>query len=208
MPEISILEWIGYLASVTVLVSLLMSSIIKLRWINLCGSVIFAIYGFLIGAIPVALLNIATIGINIYYLIKIYTFKEYFKKIDVDIKSKYFEYFINYYKNEIEKLFPNIKLDFSDDVFGFFVLRNMAVSGVFLASKIDSDTLYVHLDYVAPEYRDFKVGKFIFKQNLNYFTDKGYKILLSKGYTPKHWEYLTKMGFVINTETDIYEKVI
>ncbi len=208
MPEISILEWIGYLASVTVLVSLLMSSIIKLRWINLCGSIIFAIYGFLIGAIPVALLNIATIGINVYYLIKIYTFKEYFKKIAVDIKSKYFEYFLSFYKEEIERLFPGIILNFSENVFGFFVLRNMAASGVFLVSEIDRNTLFVHLDYVAPEYRDFKVGKFIFEQNLKYFTEKGYGKLLSKGYTPKHQEYLGKMGFVLNSENGIYEKVI
>ena len=36
-----LLEWIGYTASLIVLVSLLMSSIKKLRWINLFGALIF-----------------------------------------------------------------------------------------------------------------------------------------------------------------------
>ena len=37
-----LLEWIGYIASLIVLVSLLMSSIKKLRWINLFGALMWA----------------------------------------------------------------------------------------------------------------------------------------------------------------------
>ena len=62
-------EWIGYLASFLVLISLLMSSILKLRWINLLGSTIFSIYGFIIGSLPVAFMNMGTAFINIYYLL-------------------------------------------------------------------------------------------------------------------------------------------
>lgn len=66
------LEFLGYIASFIILVSLLMSSIVKLRWINLLGSAIFSVYGFLIGALPVAFMNLCISLINIYYLIKIY----------------------------------------------------------------------------------------------------------------------------------------
>ena len=52
MPDL--LDWIGYLGSLVVLISLLMSSIKKLRWINLVGAVIFAFYGFMISSIPIA----------------------------------------------------------------------------------------------------------------------------------------------------------
>src|SRR6056297_1798281 len=69
--DINILEWVGYAASLLVLISLLMSSIIKLRWINLIGSAIFCVYGFLIGSIPVGIMNGGIIIINIYYLTQV-----------------------------------------------------------------------------------------------------------------------------------------
>ncbi|WP_138417511.1 YgjV family protein [Aquibacillus sediminis] len=66
------LEWLGYLASFIVLVSLLMSNILKLRWINLLGSGLFSLYGFLIGALPVGFMNLGIVFINIYYLVQLY----------------------------------------------------------------------------------------------------------------------------------------
>lgn len=41
MDNTNFLEILGYIASLIVLISLLMSSIIKLRWINLLGSAVF-----------------------------------------------------------------------------------------------------------------------------------------------------------------------
>ena len=52
-----ILQIIGYTGSVLVAVSLMMSNIVRLRWINLFGAGTFAIYGLLINAYPVFALN-------------------------------------------------------------------------------------------------------------------------------------------------------
>jgi hypothetical protein len=70
METTSILEMIGYLASVLVAISLMMRSLTKLRVINLSGSLLFAVYGFLIGAYPVAALNAFIVGVNVFYLWK------------------------------------------------------------------------------------------------------------------------------------------
>ena len=51
------LELFGYLGSVLVLVSMLMTSVVRLRIINLIGSAIFATYAILIRSYPTALLN-------------------------------------------------------------------------------------------------------------------------------------------------------
>ena len=53
----TMLEIIGYVASAIIAVSLSFSSIVKFRWTNLAGAASFATYGFLIGAIPVGILN-------------------------------------------------------------------------------------------------------------------------------------------------------
>ncbi|WOT05626.1 YgjV family protein [Shewanella youngdeokensis] len=72
MDSVVIWEWVGYLASVVVAISLMMSDIRKLRWWNLVGAVLFVAYGVAINAIPVALVNFFIVLINVYYIVKLY----------------------------------------------------------------------------------------------------------------------------------------
>ncbi|MDF2821035.1 MAG: hypothetical protein K0R15_1476 [Clostridiales bacterium] len=184
------LEWLGYLASLIVLISLLMSSIIKLRWINLLGSAIFAVYGFSIGAFPVGFMNLCTCSINIYYLVKIYKTKEYFKILPFESSSLYYKQFLEYYKSGIEM---NHSINDSDVC--FFILRNMVPAGVFVASKHNDNTLKIELDFVIPEYRDFKIGKFIFENSKDFFLNKGYSKFIYQSSNDTLDEYFKKMGF-------------
>jgi GNAT superfamily N-acetyltransferase len=193
--EINWLEWLGYLSSVIVAVSLLMSSIIKLRWYNLVGSILFAIYGYMIHAIPVALINSIIVFINLYYLYKIYTEKEYFKLIEINEESNYIKSFFDFYKKDIEKYFPDFKFTITGMTISLYILRNMVPAGVFIASVYDKESLLINLDFVMPEYRDFKIGKFIFEDNEGYFTDKGYKKIFCYASNHEQNAYLKKMGF-------------
>ena len=67
-----LLEIMGYIGSTLVVVSMLMSSIVKLRVINTIGSIISVIYALLCGALPLALMNLCLIIINIYNLILLF----------------------------------------------------------------------------------------------------------------------------------------
>jgi len=69
MPMI---EMFGYLGSVLIAVSLMMSNIVRLRWINLVGAAVFSSYGFIIQAWPVAVLNGFIVLIDVYHLWQIY----------------------------------------------------------------------------------------------------------------------------------------
>lgn len=71
MFGIPLIEWVGYLASILIAVSMFMKDIIKLRFINLVGSLCFVIYGLVIKAYPVALTNVVIVFINLYYIYKI-----------------------------------------------------------------------------------------------------------------------------------------
>jgi len=202
------LEWLGYLASTIVLISLLMSSIIKLRWINLLGSSIFSLYGFLIGALPVGFMNLGIAFINIYYLIKIYRSKEYFKILPIEDDSQYFNYFLNFYQKGIEKYANISKINLQNSKVSFFILRNMVPAGVFLASEYDKSTLQIELDFVIPEYRDFKIGRYVFENRKDYFLDMGYSKFVSATANDEQIKYLLKMGFVKQEENgkSYYEK--
>ena len=199
------LEWVGYLASTIVLISLLMGSIIKLRWVNLIGSLVFAIYGFMIGSLPVGFMNLGIVFINSYYLIKIYRLKEYFKIMPIEKESQYLNYFLNFHEKGIDKYSDGYVRNFEEIKVGFFVLRNMVPAGIFLASHYAENTLKVDLDYVIPEYRDFKIGKFIFQDKKSYFIEKGYNKLICFASNEKHIDYLEKMGF--NKDNELQQTV-
>ncbi|MGL4992408.1 MAG: YgjV family protein [Paraclostridium sp.] len=66
-----IIDWIGYLASIFVVISLLMTSMGKLRVVNSIGCLLFVIYGLIVKAYPVALSNFVIILINLYNLNKL-----------------------------------------------------------------------------------------------------------------------------------------
>lgn len=191
-----ILEWVGYAASILIAISLLMSSIVKLRWLNLIGSLLFSIYGFAIGAMPVGFINLFIIFINLYYLYKIYSEREYFKIIEIGQSDKYLMEFLNYYNNDINHIFPLFQREkLNEDIIGFYILRNLVPAGIFIASKYDDTTLLIEIDFAVPAYQDFKIASYIFNNNREYFLKLGYQRFITYSQDQKHLNYLNKMGF-------------
>lgn len=64
-------EIMGYIGSALVLISFLMTSVVKLRVINAAGGMIFAVYAMIIRSYPTALMNCCLVLINIYYLVRL-----------------------------------------------------------------------------------------------------------------------------------------
>lgn len=65
---ISYIEWIGYAASLFVLLSFLMRNITTLRYVNTVGCLFFVAYGLLLDSWPVIITNVAIVLVNFYYL--------------------------------------------------------------------------------------------------------------------------------------------
>jgi len=71
MFDISLTEWVGYLASLVLMISFLMKNINTLRIINSIGAILFVIYGImLVTSWPIIITNTFILGVNIYYLTK------------------------------------------------------------------------------------------------------------------------------------------
>lgn len=188
-----IIEIIGYVASVLVAISLMMSAIVKLRIINLIGSLIFTLYGIIISAYPVAFVNGLIAIVNVYYLFEIFTTKEYFDTLKVKADSEYLQYFLKFHEKEIKKFVPNFSFRVDEKTEIIFVLRNSVPAGLVCAKYEGTDTLFVDLDYVIPGYRDFKIGKFVYQK---FFKEKNIKNILTLPGNKTHERYLRKMGFV------------
>jgi hypothetical protein len=69
-------EWVGYLASLFVAVSITIRGGIYFRILNMAGSVCFLVYAIIIRNIPIMIINIYGIGIHIFHIIKIFTSKK------------------------------------------------------------------------------------------------------------------------------------
>ncbi len=64
------MEIFGYIGTALVILSMLMTSVVKLRVLNICGSLISMIYAIVGNAWPVVLLNASLMLINIFQLIR------------------------------------------------------------------------------------------------------------------------------------------
>ena len=195
MDERWILELVGYLASALVAISLMMSSILKLRVINLLGSAAFTVYGFLIGAYPVAAVNLFIVFINLYYLRQMLGAKEYFKLLDISPDSEYLRYFMSFYAEEIRRFLPGFSYTPAENELRFFILRDLVPAGLFIGEMQDRNTLRVKLDFVIPRYRDFKTGRYLFSEHANFFRSRGITEIISASGSKDHAAYLRKMGF-------------
>ena len=71
MFDISLTEWIGYLASLVLMISFLMKNINTLRIINSIGAVLFIVYGFMLTTSwPIIITNTFILGVNCCFLVK------------------------------------------------------------------------------------------------------------------------------------------
>lgn len=191
-----LIEIIGYSASVLIAISLMMSSIVKLRIINFFGASIFSTYGFIIGAYPVGILNGFITLVDIYYLSEILFKKEneYFRVLEVKTNSDYLNYFLQYYEQDIKKFMPSFSFIPCESCHVMFVLRNTIPAGLVISEYSDDDSIHVRLDYAIPGYRDFKMGKYVFSE---IFKHRKVKNIYSDPGNEKHEAYLRKMGFTL-----------
>lgn len=198
-----IYEIIGYTASILVAISLMMNAIIKLRLVNLIGAFTFSVYGVLIGSIPVAAMNGFIVLINIYYLIQMYRDQEYFQLLTENDESNYTKAFLNYYRSHIRTYQPSYSFDESYN-FSLFVLRDMVPAGLVQGNIDENGVLSIDLDFVIPDYRDFKIGRYLFSENLDFFRCRDISEIRTTAGNKDHNEYLDKIGFKRTENDDSY----
>ncbi len=189
-----ILELIGYTASLLIAISLMMKSLIRLRILNGIGALVFVIYGILIKAYPVAVLNGLIVVIDVYYLSQMLRRRDYFTLMEVKPDSTYLRFFINFHLDDIHKFIPSFSPNIQDGDFSFFILRNTIPAGLIILRQREEKG-QILLDYALENFRDFKIGSFIFEDNAGLLINRGINNLEAHGKTKPHIQYLRQMGF-------------
>ncbi len=205
MHVLNYYEWIGYTGSVLVAVSLMMKNIYHLRRINLVGAATFAFYGYLVSAYPVVLLNGFIALVDVYYLWHMNREKESFSLMPVlDATHPYLTRFLEYYRKDIKKYFPEFDFKNLEGLKCFFILRNMMPVGIFIYERTPQDEIVIKLDYAIPHYRDHKNGKFLIYAQSKFLLERGVKKMIAYSRVPAHQRYLQKIGFQ-RTGKDTFE---
>lgn len=191
MSADTMIEMIGYFGSALVLVSMLMTSVVRLRLINLTGSIIFAVYALIIRSYPTAVMNIALAGINVFYLIRIFKEQKIYDEIKLDKNDGYLSYLLERYRDDIRSWFPEASFDSTSADIAYLVCCNTDPACLFLAKERAAGELEVVLDYATPVYRDASVGRFLYKK----LAEAGYKSLAFTQNAEHHKQFLKKVGY-------------
>lgn len=194
--EFSPTELVGYLGSLLIIISLTRTSILHLRLVGLAGSASFLIYSLLIQAYPIAVVNVVIIGVHLYFLRQLLSKKiEFFTSLELHKDSRYLDHFLGFHSDDIESHQPGFDFEPRDDQVRAFILRDTVPAGVFIGRTCDDDTIEVELDYVVPEYRDFKVANFLYSDRSGIFADHGRRRIWTRPGSPAHVKYFEKLGF-------------
>ncbi|MBO4711681.1 YgjV family protein [bacterium] len=188
-----IIETIGYIGSAIVLISMLMTSVVKLRLINTLGSLIFTGYALAIQSYPTAAMNFCLALINIYNLAKLFKNKKKYYVMKLGKDKSFIDYFWNLYEKDIKKYFPDADKNAPCDEI-YLVCYGTDAAGILLGTKKEDGSIDVKIDYTTPVYRDCSAGKYLYA----YLASQHIPTLFADTTSETHRKYLLKTGFSEN----------
>lgn len=186
-----LIEAIGYLGSALVVISMLMTSVVRLRVVNTVGSAIFMCYALIIGSYPTALMNLFLIAINIYQLIRLFRDQKQYDLVSADLNDGFIRYFLEKNTPDIREWFPDFSAEGLQADIVYLACCSSQPASLFLARSTAPGEAEVLLDYAAPVYRDTSAGRYLYDQ----LKRKGCKTLVFRAAAPKHVAYMESVGY-------------
>ena len=193
----NLLFLIGSLGALCVLISLFSSSLMYTHVFALAGALFFGAYAWELQLVPLFAASLIVFIANAWFFYRIYSTQaeEYFHRLPVSPENEYLKLFVDFYSDELKQIYPDYTLPSDKSTIAFFILRDMIPAGVFVASEMEPNVLYVHIDFAIPRYRDYKIARFMYEQQADFFLEKGYTSLWTTSKQIKHTQYLNKMGY-------------
>lgn len=184
-------EVIGYCGTILVVLSMMMTSVVKLRIINICGSILSMTYAVITNTWPIVLMNAALIIINVIQLIRSFRRSLNFNYRKVLTNDLSFKHFMEIYQFDIEKYFGEISI--SDKEEAYLVYIDTELAGVLVGNK-ENDCFNVSIDYAIPKFRDMSIGKYVYPK----LKENDINLIIQSSGVKKHNKYLLSMGYVLN----------
>lgn len=186
----AVFEVVGYAGAILILLSFLSKSDLKMRILNILGSLAFLTYGLFRKVYPFSLMGAVLIVIHLYHLIRTMRHTDLFTLLPVSGEESSLHHFLTYYSDDIARFFP----DFHGDCpcgMAFMIYLNATPVGIFLANQLSEYEVEIVLDYAIPRFRDYSIGRFLYRQ----LSHMGYHKAVFHGEYEKHIRYLKQMEF-------------
>lgn len=194
------LDALGWAGSALLVWSLLQARLLRLRALNLIGSLVLLVFNALIEVWPMVALNAVLAGINIFYLVRLLRTRhdeKTYQVVEVEAEDNLLRHVLELHAGEIAAFFPGF--GWRPGRLAFLVLRGDEIVGVVLVRDGGNGVAQVELDYVTQRFRDFTPGEFVYKRS-RLFTEHGFR----KVVTPPNMvtPYYGRLGF--QREGEVY----
>lgn len=176
------MDLVGWAGSAVLVWSLLQSRVLRLRALNLVGSVVLIGYNAAIGVWPMVGLNVVLAAINIWYLRGMLVTRhdeKTYQVVEVGVGDQFLAHTLRLHAADIARFNPDFHWD--PDASGcsaFLVVTADEVVGVVLSHAEAPGVAQIDLDYVTPKFRDFTPGEFVYRRS-HLFTERGFHRVVS-----------------------------
>jgi hypothetical protein len=175
------LDIVGWTGSALLVWSLLQARVLRLRAINLIGSLVLIAYNGALRVWPMVGLNVTLALINLWYLRRLLTSRHdaaAYDVVEVGTDDEFLAHVLRVHATDIARFNPGYRRAAGGEGgvarCAFLVLRADEVVGVVLARDAGDGVAQVELDYVTPRFRDFTPGEFVYRRS-QLFTDRGFR---------------------------------
>ena len=188
-------ELVGYAASALVVMSLAMTSVVRLRAISLVGSLTFVVYGALIESVPIVATNAAIAVLNVWFLRAELGGKRHLGATVVAADDPFLVDFLRYHLPDIHRFQPAFELPAAEPaLLALLMMRDGLPAGA-LIGTVDNGELHVRLDYVTKPYRDSQLSQWLYGRGSGVLRKLGVERVSSEPGTEPHSSYLARNGF-------------
>jgi hypothetical protein len=201
------LEVVGWVGSAVLVWSLAQARVVRFRALNLAASVVLTGYNAALGVWPMVAMNAVISGLDVYHLVRLLRTRddaEVYEVVEVRPDDAYLRHVLDQHAADIERHNPGFSWGSADDGgaggpgqphrAAFLVLRDIETVGVVLLADDGSGDGRVELDYVLPRFRDFSVGKFVYRRGGD-LSSRGFRRLVASTRMPDASEYFPRVGF-------------
>ncbi len=186
----TLLEIVGYVASAIVLVSFFMSSVTRLRLVNLVGAALFAIYACLTHTYPTALMNLCIVLVDIYYLVRLSRRNARYTVLPTEVHDPHLQAFLAFHGDHLRRVFPDLEqaLALADTL--CLTYCDLTPAGLLLGKGTAHGTLEVLVEYNIPAHRDGYTSRALYAA----LPGMGIRRLVWHGVSQSRAKQLKKLG--------------
>jgi hypothetical protein len=192
--EINWLEVLGWTGSVVLVISLLQTRIIRLRLINLTGSLVLTVYNMAIEVWPMVGLNVVLSAINVFFLVTMLRTRHdprAYTVLEVQPDDRYLQHLLSVHAEDISRSFPHFT-GVQAHQSAFLIVHGDEAVGIVVIEDAEPGVAQIVLDWVTLRYRDSTPGEFVFRRS-DILSSRGYSRVMTMPDTTE--AYYPRIGF-------------